>query len=228
MLKTRRNDPYETYGMSNTNMCVCYNYRKLCATMSNCVVYTVRALQWPSVLGYLGNRGKAGAKLWSRFLTLARSMLRLCSVNHRAGYFSNLACGWLNIVWAYSKQETENGPWSICRSGKRLFQQCFNRCTIFSKHNPWDATLPSVDMFIYVLTFLYFIIITKSVNLYTVYFNGVIVLVASIDIPIIYVWNNHHQTCLLTNVPRLLIGKQTVHFLGNWLHGYLQISVDNN
>ena len=24
----------------------------------------------------------------------------LCSTNHRAGYFSNLPCGWLSIVWA--------------------------------------------------------------------------------------------------------------------------------
>ena len=44
------------------------------------------------------------------FLYLARSKLRLCSANHRAGYFSNLACDWLSIVWAYSEQETENGP----------------------------------------------------------------------------------------------------------------------
>ena len=49
---------------------------------------------------------------WARFLSLARSKLRLCSANHRAGYFSNLACDWLSIVWAYSGQETENGPWS--------------------------------------------------------------------------------------------------------------------
>ena len=28
-----------------------------------------------------------------------------------AGYFSNLACDWLSIVWTYSEQETENGPW---------------------------------------------------------------------------------------------------------------------
>ena len=47
---------------------------------------------------------------WARFLSLAPSKLRLCSANHRAGYFSNLACDWLSIVWAYSKQETENGP----------------------------------------------------------------------------------------------------------------------
>ena len=39
------------------------------------------------------------------------SKLRLCSANHRAGYFNNLACDWLSIVWAYSEQETENGPW---------------------------------------------------------------------------------------------------------------------
>ena len=49
----------------------------------------------------------------ARFLSLARSKLRLCLANHRAGYFSNLACDWLSIVWAYSKQGTENGP---CRS----------------------------------------------------------------------------------------------------------------
>ena len=47
----------------------------------------------------------------ARFLSLARSKLRLCSANHRAGYFSNLHCDWLSIVWAYSsKRVTENGP----------------------------------------------------------------------------------------------------------------------
>ena len=49
---------------------------------------------------------------WARFLSLARSELRLCSANHRAGYFSNLACDWLSIVWAYSNQKTENRSWS--------------------------------------------------------------------------------------------------------------------
>ena len=48
---------------------------------------------------------------WARFLSLAQSKLRLCLANHRTGYFSNLACDWLSIVWAYSEQETENGPW---------------------------------------------------------------------------------------------------------------------
>ena len=41
------------------------------------------------------------------------SNLRLCSANHREDYFSNLACDWLCIVWAYPEQETENGPWSV-------------------------------------------------------------------------------------------------------------------
>ena len=50
---------------------------------------------------------------WAQFLSLARSKLRLCLANYRAGYFSNLACDWLSIVWAYSKQEKENGPWFL-------------------------------------------------------------------------------------------------------------------
>ena len=49
--------------------------------------------------------------IWVRFPSLARSKLRLCLANHRAGYFSNLTCDWLSIAWAYSEQETENGPW---------------------------------------------------------------------------------------------------------------------
>ena len=31
---------------------------------------------------------------WSRFLSLARSKLRLCSANHRSGYQSDLPCDW--------------------------------------------------------------------------------------------------------------------------------------
>ena len=46
----------------------------------------------------------------ARFLSFARSKLRLCSGNHRTGYFSNLACDWLSIVWDYSEQETKKGP----------------------------------------------------------------------------------------------------------------------
>ena len=49
----------------------------------------------------------------TRFLSLVRSKPTLCSVNHRVGYFTYLACDWPSIVWAYSEQETEKGPRSI-------------------------------------------------------------------------------------------------------------------
>ena len=52
----------------------------------------------------------AQSQVRARFLSLALSKLRLCLANHRPGYFSNLACDWLSIVWAYSMQETENRP----------------------------------------------------------------------------------------------------------------------
>ena len=48
---------------------------------------------------------------WARFLSLAWGKVRLCWANHRASYFSNLACDWLSIVWDYSEPETENRPW---------------------------------------------------------------------------------------------------------------------
>ena len=46
-------------------------------------------------------------------LSLAQSKLRLRSANHRPGYWSNLPCDWPSTAWAYSEQETENGPWSL-------------------------------------------------------------------------------------------------------------------
>ena len=46
---------------------------------------------------------------WDRILSLARIKLRLCSVNHRAGYFSNLVCDWLSTVRTYSRQKTKLG-----------------------------------------------------------------------------------------------------------------------
>ena len=51
---------------------------------------------------------------WARFLTLARSKLRLCSANHRPGYWSNLPCDWPSTAWAYSDQEPETGPVFLC------------------------------------------------------------------------------------------------------------------
>ena len=52
-----------------------------------------------------------------RFLSLGRNKHKLCPANHRAGYFSNLTCDWLSIVWAHSEQETENGPSAIPTPG---------------------------------------------------------------------------------------------------------------
>ena len=46
----------------------------------------------------------------AHFLPLARSKRGLCSANHRPGYWSNLPCDWPSTAWAYSEQETENGP----------------------------------------------------------------------------------------------------------------------
>ena len=60
-------------------------------------------------------------RIRARFLSPTRIKHRLCLANNRAGYFSNLACDWLSIVWTYSKiqiskiQESEYGPWSRFR-----------------------------------------------------------------------------------------------------------------
>ena len=62
--------------------------------------------------------------LKARFLPLAPSKLKLCSANHRAGYFSNLAGDWLSIVWAYSEQETENRPWWFETPSRPLWRHC--------------------------------------------------------------------------------------------------------
>ena len=58
------------------------------------------------------------------FLSLAWSKLRLCSANHRPGYWSNLACDWPSTAWACSEQETENGPWST------MIRHQFDMCNI--------------------------------------------------------------------------------------------------
>ena len=45
---------------------------------------------------------RSGWQSWARFPCLALSKLRLCSTNHRPGYFSNLPCDWPSTAWAYS------------------------------------------------------------------------------------------------------------------------------
>ena len=60
------------------------------------------------------------------FLSLAQSKLRLCSANHRPGYWSNLACDWPSTAWAYSEQETENGPWTQTPSALTVQSQFYS------------------------------------------------------------------------------------------------------
>ena len=55
-------------------------------------------------------------------LSLAWSELKLCSANHRSGYWSNLPCDWPSTAWAYSEQETENRPSTIHSNTKPV--QC--------------------------------------------------------------------------------------------------------
>ena len=55
-----------------------------------------------------------GLQALGLFSVSAQSKIRLCSANHRPGYWSNLASDWLSIVWAYSEQGTEKGPcWGL-------------------------------------------------------------------------------------------------------------------
>ena len=65
--------------------------------------------------------GQLVSLLYNRahFLSLAQSKFRLCSVNHRPCYWSNLACDWPSTAWVNSKLETENGP----RFGLELLHQ---------------------------------------------------------------------------------------------------------
>ena len=81
---------------------------------------------------------------WARILFLARSKLRLCSANHRAGYFSNLSCDWLRTVWAYSEQETENGPRWILRRRIRYMVLITVPCTWYQpKAAAWFSLSPA-------------------------------------------------------------------------------------
>ena len=49
--------------------------------------------------------------IWNIFVQYPNNTLPLCLANHRPGYWSNLPCDWPSTAWAYSVQETENGPW---------------------------------------------------------------------------------------------------------------------
>ena len=74
----------------------CLSY---CSAVKNVMLYLTRAYFFFIVILDPG-----------LFFVLAPSKFRLCLANHRTGYFSNLACDWLSIVWAYSEEEIENRP----------------------------------------------------------------------------------------------------------------------
>ena len=95
-------------------------FLKICVLWPNCFKW------WLDVKDPLHHY--LNQEFWARFLSLAQSKLRLYSANHKAGYFSNLACDWLSIVWAYSEQQTENGPRTktLCWL---LFQTCTKKLT---------------------------------------------------------------------------------------------------
>ena len=95
----------------------------------------------------------------ARFLSLAQSKLRLCLANHRAGYFSNLACDWLSIVWAYSEHETENGPRStLIRHGSDTFVSnwCPNNIHLRKYLNTWKWLPGSHVVFITITVEIWF------------------------------------------------------------------------
>ena len=81
------------------------------------------------------------SEIWARFLSLALSKLRLCSANHRPGYWSNLPCDWPSIAWAYSEEETENGPWSSIKWD--VFLHCSARGCLWSDlaSNPFITSM---------------------------------------------------------------------------------------
>ena len=54
------------------------------------------------------------------FRSLAQSKLRLCSANHKPGYWCNLPCDWPSTGWAYSEQETENGHRCNAAAARRV------------------------------------------------------------------------------------------------------------
>ena len=87
-------------------------------------------------------------QLRAHFLSLAQSKHRLCSANHRSGYWSNLPCDWPSTAWAYSKQETENGPWSqhwihtLVQGRYKSLDYILVWCLAVTNSSKWQRILP--------------------------------------------------------------------------------------
>ena len=104
--------------LSHTNFCMLYDaqkwiqFRDWIAAIRHFNRIWVKNRKWNVPLGQLPKEDHLvpdSIKIEARFLSLARSKLRLCSANHRPGYWSNLPCDWPSTAWAYSEQQTENG-----------------------------------------------------------------------------------------------------------------------
>ena len=92
-------------GVYVTYMCAVFSSFSWCGVV--CVVtWTTRRPQ--RVYWYLGVHW--WLRKWWGPVFCPCSELGVCSANHRTGPFSNQACDWLGIVWAYSDQVTENEP----------------------------------------------------------------------------------------------------------------------
>ena len=88
------------------------------------------------------NKIPCSLKRRARFLSLAQSKLRLCSANRSPGYWSNLPCDWPRTAWAYSEQETENGPRSYNHRAKHKFVMHRNYSWIFNVYtNPRSSII---------------------------------------------------------------------------------------
>ena len=102
----------------------------------------------PSGMSWSGNKLLPEPMLTrARFLSFTRSKLRLWSANHRAGYFSNLACDWLSKVWAYSEQETENWPRISGITRLKAYSSWSTTYMVHSKMDPCFSTFTLSDAF---------------------------------------------------------------------------------
>ena len=55
-------------------------------------------------------------EIWPCFLSLAQSKAQAVLGQSQGRLLQCLACDWWSIAWAYSENETENGPWSLLHS----------------------------------------------------------------------------------------------------------------
>ena len=93
------------------------------------------------------------SRIRARFLSLRR--LRLCSANHRACYFSNLACDWLNIVWACSEQKNRKRDqgWTTSPSQYAVYGSAFFRGikhldAPFRRPKFWDQSQTEISKYV--------------------------------------------------------------------------------